>query len=453
MTERAAPPPEAGDLVAAFFDAADVLCGVFELDGEDYRYVAVNPAAAAFYGRRPEELVGRSGREMGLSDDQVGRRMQTLWQCWREGRAVREEYRFAHAGRTGWFLGSFTPLTGDCPRVGFVLLDITRQKAAERALADQGRKLQVALESAELGLWEYDMRANVVTWDGRMRSLFGVAADVAVDFGLYAQLVHPDDRAAVLAAYQAAERGDGAGTYQVEHRTVGGRWVRGTGQVVFDRAGRPVRALGTARDITGERAAREQERLLLAELNHRVKNNLATVQSMAMQTARAARDLPGFMTAFEGRLMALARTHDVLTATAWSGADLGEVARRETEAFGGTVTLAGPAVALTAAQAVAVGMILHELSTNAAKYGALSAAGGQVEARWTRADGRVALTWTERGGPPYAGPAPEGFGSRLMRRLAAGELAGTLALTYGPEGLTAELSWPADKAPAAADGP
>lgn len=434
---------EADQLVAAFFDAADVMCGVFELDAADYRYVVVNPAAAAFYDKRPEDLIGRSGRDLGLTDAQIARRMQTLQACWRERRPMREEYRFEHGGRSGWFLGSFTPLAGANPRVGFVLLDVTRQKTAERALTEQGRKLQVALDSAELGLWEYDIPADTVAWDGRMRSLFGLADDVAVDLSLYESLMHPEDRAGVLAAYRAALSGAGGGTYQLEHRTSTGRWIRASGQVVFDRAGRAVRALGTARDITSERLAREQERLLLAELNHRVKNNLATVQSIAMQTARRARDLPSFAVAFEGRLLALARTHDVLTATAWSGADLMDVLRRETAAFDGLVALSGPPVALSASQAVAVGMIVHELSTNAAKYGALSQAGGRVEVAWSAAGGRVALSWAEAGGPSAAAGQPEGFGSRLMRRLAAGELRGDLALDYGPHGLTAQLSWAA----------
>lgn len=436
-------PSEAEGLVAAFFDAVDVLCGVFELEGSDYRYVVVNPAAAAFYGRRPEELIGCSGRDVGLSAAQVSRRMQTLQACWREKRAIREEYRFDHGGRSGWFLGSFTPLGGERARVGFVLVDITRQKAAERALADQGRKLQVALESAELGLWEYDVRADVVAWDARMRSLFDIAHETTVDFSLYEKLLHPEDRDAVLSAYQSALKGEGQGAYQLEHRTRAGRWIRATGQVVFDGAGRPTRALGTARDITAERAAREQEQLLVAELNHRVKNNLAAVQSIAVQTARNAGDLPSFVAKFEGRLLALARTHNVLTATAWSGARLTDVVHGETAAFEGHVTLDGPPVALSAKQAVAVGMIVHELSTNAAKYGALADSGGQVTATWSMAGGRVSFAWAEQGGPTCRPPQSSGFGSRLMRRLAAGDLHGSLHLDYRPEGLVAHLSWDA----------
>jgi PAS domain S-box-containing protein len=433
----------AEDLVAAFFDAADVMCGVFALEPDDYRYVVVNPAAAMFYGRRPEDLVGRSGREMGLSAAQVATRLQALRGCWDDQRPRREEYRFEHEGRTGWFLGSFTPLPGEAPRVGFVLVDITRQKTAERKLANEGRKLQIALESAQLGAWEYDIAADVVSWDARMRQLFEVGPEVAVDLALYEHLLHPDDREAVLAAYRTALSSTDGG-YQLEHRTHAGRWVRATGQVVFAPDGRALRVLGTARDITAERRAREQERLLLAELNHRVKNNLATVQSIAAQTARSARDLSDFVEDFEGRLLALARAHDVLTATAWSAAQLGDVLRAELAVFGASVAMEGPPVALSASNALALGLIVHELSTNAAKYGALSVPGGVVRVAWSCAAGRLVFTWREQGGPDARPPAAAGFGSTLIRRLAERELRGSLHVDYVPEGLFAELAWALD---------
>lgn len=450
MTGPETPPGDA--LLAAIFDAADIMCGVFALEADDYRYVTVNPAAAAFYDKRPEDLIGRSGRELGVSEPQIEQRMAVLQACWREKRAERREYRFDHGERRGWFLGSFTPLLGGPPRVGFVLLDITRQKTAERSAEDRGRKLQIALDSADLGLWEYDLRNGDVTWDGRMRRLYDVEGGAELDLSAFAAHLHPDDQAAVRAAFDAAVAGVDGGRYQLEHRTKAGRWIRASGQVTFDGAGRPFRAVGTARDITAERAARDQQRLLVAELNHRVKNNLATVQSIAVQTARAATDLPGFIETFEGRLVALARTHDVLTATAWSAADLGEVVARETAAFGDRVSRRGAACPLTAQQALALGMIIHELSTNAAKHGALSRPGGVVDICWSRDGAATTLTWRERGGPQPGAPGTGGFGSRLMRRLAEGDLRGRLALDYAPDGLVARLEFDASESPPA-DGP
>lgn len=428
-------------LLAAVFGATDVLCGVFALEADDYRYVTVNPAAAAFYDRSPQDMVGRSGRELGLSEAQIAERMSVLNACWRDSQPQRREYRFVHAGRTGWFLGSFTPIPGGSPMVGFVLLDITRQKTAEKAAEDRGRKLQIALDSAGLGLWEYDLRSGAVAWDARMRELYGVEEDATLDLTALAAHLHPDDQEEVRAAFNAARSGADEGRYQLEHRTLAGRWIRASGQIAFDKAGRPVRAVGTARDITSERAAREQEQLLLAELNHRVKNNLATVQSIAVQTARSATDLPGFVDIFEGRLGALARTHDVLTSKAWSAADLGEIVTREAQAYGGRVVAQGPACALPPAQALALGMIVHELSTNAAKHGALAAPGGAVEVSWSVDAGKVSLVWRERGGASVLAPRPDGFGLRLMRRLAEGDLRGDLAIEREPEGIIARIAF------------
>jgi PAS domain S-box-containing protein len=431
---------EAEDLLRAILDSSDVLSGVFELEADDYRYAAVNRATAAFYRRAPEQMVGRSGRDLGLTPEQIAGRMEVLWECWRTRSPRRREYRFEHDGVAGWFLGSFAPLKGERPRVGFVLIDVTRQKLAEEAAADHRRKLEVALDATELGLWEYDIAHDRILWDPRMRALFGLAADTPIDLALYDALLHPEDRAAVRAAYTAALQGEGQGRYQVTHRNAdGSRWLRGSCQVIFGEEGRPERILGTCRDITAEVAAREQEGLLIAELNHRVKNNLATVQSIAVQTARSAPSLRGFLDTFEGRIVALARTHDVLTARAWCDADLAEVIARETVAYGDRVRLQGPPVPLSSHQALALGLIVHELSTNAAKYGALSVPAGSIDIRWTADDAGAEVAWDEAGGPPCAAPQTLGFGTRLMTKLARGDLGGDIAFDYPSRGLAVRL--------------
>ena len=431
---------EAEALLRALFDSSDVLSGVFELGADDYRYVAVNGATAAFYRRTPEQMIGRSGRDMGLTPDQIDQRMGVLWECWRTRAPQRREYAFEHDGMSGWFLSSLAPLKGASPRVGFVLIDITRQKRAEEAADDHRRKLEMALDATELGLWEYDIRRDRIFWDARMRALFGVGEDPHIDFALYDSLLYPDDRPGVLAAYTAALQGADQGRYQVTHRSAdGSRWLRGSCQVVFDERGEPERVLGTCRDITAEVAAREQERLLIAELNHRVKNNLATVQSIAVQTARAAPSLRSFIDTFEGRIVALARTHDVLTARSWSDADLSEVIARETLAYGDRVRLDGPTFPLASHQALALGLIVHELSTNAAKYGALSTAGGTVDVLWCAAGDGAEIAWVEAGGPPCSPPAAPGFGTRLMTKLARGDLGGDITFDYPPSGLSVRL--------------
>ncbi len=186
---------------------------------------------------------------------------------------------------------------------------------------------------------------------------------------------------------------------------------------------------------------RDQLRLLINELNHRVKNTLATVQSMAIQTIRRADDPRGGYEAFEARLVGLAEVHDVLTRAQWHGAQLSEVAERALQPFVDRrpekVLLEGPTVWLEPAATLTMALLFHELATNAVKYGALSADGGRVELTWTfdEAERRLVLDWRESGGPPVVPPQRTGFGTRLIHRALAGELRGSAVVTYDAGGL------------------
>jgi len=214
------------------------------------------------------------------------------------------------------------------------------------------------------------------------------------------------------------------------------------------------------REIAERTRAEEHQRLLINELNHRVKNTLATVQSIAAQTRRTAGDPQSSYEGFIERLMALSRTHDVLTRERWDGADLDEIVRGATQPFGaGRFRIAGPSVRLEPQAALALAMALHELATNAAKYGALSVAAGQVSLEWTvkpDVDGlELRLTWREAKGPKVTPPTRKGFGSRLLERGLANELNGTVNVDYRPEGLictmTAKLPVAGETAAAAAE--
>ena len=188
---------------------------------------------------------------------------------------------------------------------------------------------------------------------------------------------------------------------------------------------------------------------MIDELNHRVKNTLATVQSIAMQTARSHLDPATFAEGFQARLLALSHTHDLLTRSHWEGADLRAILEHETEAHGAhRVSLNGPPVALEPAAALSLGMIFHELATNAAKYGALLAPDGRVLVDWGVADQSrpvLLLTWREIGGPPVAPPQRKGFGSRLIERNVRHDLAGDVKLHYASDGFSAEFSIPLGK--------
>jgi two-component sensor histidine kinase len=183
--------------------------------------------------------------------------------------------------------------------------------------------------------------------------------------------------------------------------------------------------------------------MLINELNHRVKNTLATVQSIASQTLRSATDLADARASFEARLLALAAAHDLLTVQSWRGAHLDEVAASALAPFQAMykpqVTCSGPPVWLTAQRALALSLALHELGTNAVKYGALAAPQGRVNLCWTLSQGELAVAWTEEGGPPVTAPASSGFGMRLLQRSLARELDGDVRLEFAPEGVRCEI--------------
>jgi len=217
---------------------------------------------------------------------------------------------------------------------------------------------------------------------------------------------------------------------------------------VKDAFGAIIGASKIARDITDRKRADEQRQLLVNELNHRVKNTLATVQSLAMQTLRSTERSADARALLDARLTALARAHDLLTAENWEGARLREVIIRALMAFnsGARVAVNGPSVRLTPKQALSLSIALHELATNAAKYGALSTDAGKVDLTWeVRDEGAgetLHLIWIESGGPIVSPPARAGFGSRLIERSLAHDLGGEAHIAYRPEGVIATISTP-----------
>ena len=196
-------------------------------------------------------------------------------------------------------------------------------------------------------------------------------------------------------------------------------------------------------DVTDRVLGDRQQKLLLDELNHRVKNTLATVQAIAQQTLRSYADDPArFNTAFQARLMSLSATHNLLTATNWMSADLQKIVQLEFEPFEpGRYRLAGPAVALPPNKALAMGLVFHELATNAAKYGALAGEAGKVNVVWREQGEDMEIDWTEIGGPTVVAPTRRGFGSRLIERSLA-HLGGEATLNYLPDGVSCHLRLP-----------
>jgi PAS domain S-box-containing protein len=222
--------------------------------------------------------------------------------------------------------------------------------------------------------------------------------------------------------------------------------------LTLDDEGRPIGLHAIARDVTERRLAEERQRLLVNELNHRVKNTLALVQGLALQSFREGRDPAQARAAFQERLTALAAAHDLLTRESWEGATLAQLAE---EAIGHhnaqeeRIAFGGPDIVLSPKAAVSLVMALHELGTNAAKYGALSTPEGKVRIGWEVADGdRLRLEWRERGGPPVEPPRHKGFGFRMIERALAADLAGEAGIGFDPEGLVCRIEAPLAEAAA-----
>lgn len=264
-------------------------------------------------------------------------------------------------------------------------------------------------------------------FDGRNRSRY------------WPDLWPPESRASVEQALRTALSGEAAAFRAVCPTAKGEpRWWDTTVSPILDE-GRVIRILATSRDVTGEMRAESHRQLLVNELNHRVKNTLATIQSIASQSLRNAGVDPAVRGALEGRLMAIAATHNVLTDKNWSAASLRQIVDGSVMPYRsnpGQVTISGDDLMVSPKPAVVLALAFHELAINALKYGALSSAGGHVDIGWSMADGeRLDIAWTERGGPPVRPPERRGFGSRIIELALPNELGGEVDLDYRPEGL------------------
>lgn len=210
--------------------------------------------------------------------------------------------------------------------------------------------------------------------------------------------------------------------------------------------GRVIRVLATSRDVTGERQAETHRQLLVNELNHRVKNTLATVQSIAKQSLRNAGVEPSVRDALEGRLMAIAATHNVLTDQNWSAASLRQIVDGSVAPYSPhprQLTIIGPDLKVSPKPAVVMALAFHELAINALKYGALSAPEGHIDVRWSVApDDHLLIEWAERGGPSVRPPERRGFGTRIVETALPSELGGAVAMDYRAEGLRCSIRSP-----------
>jgi PAS domain S-box-containing protein len=323
---------------------------------------------------------------------------------------------------------------------------------AETRLLLIGQRFRVAIGVMAGIVYDWRISSGEVYRSDGLSRLLGFRADKArADLAWWMERVHPDDLPgfeAQLANYAAGAIEETAQEYRVRHRD--GRWIYvwDRGSLIRDHTSRPVRVIGSAIDITERKEVEERQQVLINELNHRVKNTLATVQSITVQTARNASDPPDMAQRLQERFLALSKAHDQLIRTSWECVDLQELIESELSPYEGTeirIEIAGPPVKLNAATGVALALVLHELATNASKYGALSTASGRLEVVWSIERGdppKVRMKWREYGVPGAANPGKRGFGTRLIERGLVGVGGGSTSLEFRAGGVICLLDMP-----------
>jgi PAS domain S-box-containing protein len=423
-----------------------------------------------FTGLDPAESIAEGWADVVHPDDRPLTRER--WrQALSSGGAYEVECRIRGAeGAYRWFLARALPIrdeSGVILRWFGTCTDIEARKQAEEALRRLDEQHRLALDAAELGTWDYEIAQGTIRWDERSCALFGLEVNGIRSLPMEEALasIHVDDRSRAEELVQAALDGASVGRYDAEYRIVrpdgSVRWLHARGHTTFAGEGadrRAVRLSGVIGDVTSRRAAEEMQHLQARELNHRVKNLFAIANGMVSMTARTAKSTKDMADALRGRLGALSRAHElvrpaVAAAQNAQAATIDQLAAAilapYTQTEGGghkRLVLDGPPVPVGSQTTTSLALVLHELATNAAKYGCLSAAGGQLVIRWTTRDDAVDLTWHEGGGPPLTEePAFEGFGSQLARKSITGQLGGTLEREWQRGGLVVRMILPLDR--------
>jgi PAS domain S-box-containing protein len=429
------------------------------------------PLGIAIFDREMRYLAASSRyiTEQGLPGDTplLGRLHYEVFpevpQRWREthARALREGVELSHEadlflradGRVDWIRWSVKPWRTDANEIGGLVLYtefVTPSVEARMTLEAAEARYRAVFDQVAMGVARVSPGGEFLEVNDRFCAITGHARDELIGT-TFQVITHPEDLEPDLALANALLAGE-TETFAMEKRYLtkdgGSVWTNLTVSLVRTSAGAPDYFVSIVEDITlrkqveaEQQRYQSQLRLLINELNHRVKNTLATVQSMAAQTMRSEPDQHAAYRKFEARLLSFSQVHDVLTRESWHGAALREVAERALDPFSGLasgqVAIRGPDVWLQPGAALTMALVFHELATNAVKYGALSVATGHVDLYWSldTANARLRLSWVETGGPPVSPPTRKGFGSRLIERGLRGEFRGSAMMDYRPSGL------------------
>jgi PAS domain S-box-containing protein len=359
---------------------------------------------------------------------------------------------------SAWRAGDLTARTGLTARGGELgslgeEFDRVADALARRegALKESESRFRELADSAPVLIWMSGPAKEGIYFNKPWLTFTGRALEQEAGAG-WLENVNPKDREALDVCMSAfADRRPFQTEFRMRRHDGEWRWVLDTGVPRFAPGGEFQGYVGSCLDITERKRDEQRQKLLVNELNHRVKNTLTTVQSLAAQTLRASTSLEAFGDAFEARLLALSKTHDILTSQSWEGASLRRLLEHEVAPYltlgdRGRLILQGEDLQMPPKHALAMGLSLHELATNAVKYGALSVETGTVEVSWrvrAGAEGKVLdLEWIERGGPPVSAPGRRGFGSRLIDRSIRTELQGTVEPDFAPGGLRVAIRIP-----------
>jgi PAS domain S-box-containing protein len=433
----------------AVFDQSSIFGGIIDLRG---RLREANNLSLEWCGYTKEQVLDRPfwDTPWWRGSEEIKARIRFATEQAASGHVFREELRYWLADGTERIVDfAMHPIRDRSGAVAFLHptgIDITERKRIEAELRENEQRLRwlaSIVESSDDAIVSKNLDGVITSWNRGAERVFGYTAEEAV--GQPITIVIPQDRQdeerTILTRIRRGERVDQFET--VRRRKPGSLIIVSvTISPVRNAEGKVVGASKIARDITEQRRSQEQIATLAREAEHRSKNLLANVQ--AIVNLSQASDLDDLKKVIEGRIKALANVHSLFVEARWIGAELSTVARQELAPYFATgdkrVRIDGPQVMLEPATAQAVAVTLHELATNAAKYGSLSAENGHVDLTWSHgSDRRLCLRWTETGGPTVQKPTRKGFGGRIMEQM-IGQLKGETRFEWRADGLICEIN-------------
>lgn len=365
-----------------------------------------------------------------------------------------EEIRVCRAdGSVGWFRSRAVPVFGDDDKIiewFGMATDMTERRKAEEDLRNGAEMLRLATDIGQIGIWDWDIEKDTIAWsDGHYRLLGYEVGQIEPGYAAWQQSVHPDDLDAVETAIATTQTD--RQPYICEYRIIRAdgsvRWVSARGRFFYHADGRPARMIGAMVDTTEQRDQAEWQRLLLAELQHRVRNLVSMIRSLVRQSAASHDTVEDYVDHLTGRLAAMGRTQTALTRTPGARVDLASLVREEMVACAAqekAYKIEGPDVALSPHHAESMTLAIHELAANSLKYGALGGE-GFVKISWTLVEKEstmLELRWQETGLSIAHAPDRRGFGRRLIEERIPYELAGTGSLNVHDTGVLAEIGFP-----------